>query len=78
MLLNGFGAIGLPTDKYKAIDEMIEFCEEENIFSFAILINYSRINRRDWFRVLCDNGAVVIEKYLKSRFWTLQSDKKRG
>lgn len=70
--------IGLPTDKYKAIDEMIEFCEEENIFSFAILINYSRINRRDWFRVLCDNGAVVIEKYLKSRFWTLQSDKKRG
>lgn len=68
--------IGLPTDKYKIIDEMIEWCEEENIYSFSVLINYARINHRNWFHVLCDNGAVVMEKYLKSRFWTCQNNKR--
>lgn len=72
--------IGLPTDKYKAIDEMIDYCEENNVYSFAELIIYARGSHRDWFRVLCDSGAVVIEKYLKSKFWTesiLQKEQKK-
>ena len=62
--------IGLATDRYKAIGEMIDFCEEHNIYSFSVLLNYSRNERFDWFRVLCDNGTLVMEKYLKSRHWT--------
>lgn len=67
-------AIGLPTDKYKAIGEMLDFCEANNIYSFAELLLWSRSNHFDWFRVLCDSGAVVVEKYLKSRYW----DSKHG
>lgn len=63
-------AIGLPTDKYKAINEMIDFCEANNIYSFAKLLNFSRVNHFDWFRVLCDNGTIVIKEYLKSKLWT--------
>lgn len=62
--------IGLVTDKYKAISEMIDFCKEFNIISYSELLEYCRMERFDWFRVLCDNGTVVMKEYLKSRTWT--------
>ena len=34
--------IGLATDKYKAISEIIDFCVDENIISFAYLLEYAR------------------------------------
>ena len=64
------GVIGLPTDKYKAIKEMMQYCIENRIYSYAQLLEYASENRFDWFRVLCDNGTVVIKEYLKSRSWT--------
>lgn len=65
-------SIGLPTDKYKAIGEMIDFCEDNNILSYSDLLMYCRNEHFDWFRVLCDNGTVVVREYLKSRLWTLE------
>lgn len=62
--------IGLVTDKYKAIGEMIDFCEDNCVFSYSELLKYCRMNRFDWFRVLCDNGTFVIMEYLKSKEWT--------
>lgn len=64
------GTIGLVTDKYKAIGEMIDYCEEFNIYSYSDLLKYCRMERFDWFRVLCDNGTVVMKEYLKSKVWT--------
>lgn len=64
------GAVGLVTDKYKAIGEMIDYCMENDIYSYAVLLQYARMERFDWFRVLCDNGTVVVREYLKSRSWT--------
>lgn len=64
------GAIGLAIDKYKAIGEMIDFCEDNRVYSYSDLLKYARLNRFDWFRVLCDNGTVVIKEYLKSKLWT--------
>lgn len=64
------GTIGLVTDKYKAIGEMIDYCKEYNIYSYSDLLEYCRMERFDWFRVLCDNGTVVMKEYLKSRSWT--------
>jgi hypothetical protein len=63
--------IGLVTDKYKAIGEMIDFCEDNNVFSYSELLKYCRMERFDWFRVLCDNGTVVMKEYLKSKTWTM-------
>lgn len=64
------GTIGLVTDKYKAISEMIDYCSEYNIYSYSDLLEYCRMERFDWFRVLCDNGTVVMKEYLKSKVWT--------
>lgn len=63
--------ISLVTDKYKAIGEMIDFCEEKSIISFSDLIVYARRERFDWFRVLSDSGSVVMREYLKSKAWTM-------
>ena len=67
------GSIGLVTDKYKAIGEMIDYCEENGIVSYSELLMYCRMERFDWFRVLCDNGTFVIKEYLKSKLWTVKS-----
>lgn len=61
--------IGLVIDKYKAIGEMIDFCRGSGILSYSELLEYCREERSDWFRVLCDNGTVVMKEYLKSKSW---------
>ena len=63
------GVIGLAIDKYKAIGEMIDWCVEYNIISYSQLLEYARIERFDWFRILCDNGTLVMKEFLKSRSW---------
>ena len=65
--------IGLSTDKYKAIREMMHYCIDNSIYSYSDLLLYCSEEHTDWFRVLCDNGTVVIKEFLKSRSWTLQS-----
>jgi hypothetical protein len=61
--------IGLVTDKYKAIREMMSFCVDNDIYAFSDLLIYCSLERDDWFRVLCDNGTFVIKEFLKSRTW---------
>lgn len=70
--------IGLVLDKYKAISEMIDFCKDNNVVSYSELLEYCRMERFDWFRVLCDNGTVVMKEYLKSRMWTVNRLNTKG
>lgn len=63
------GVIGLAIDKYKAVREMIAFCKEYNIDAYCDLLIYASEERSDWFRVLCDNGTVVMKEFLKSKSW---------
>ena len=64
-----FAAVNLPTDKYKALREMMSYCKEYDITAFCDLLDFASESRMDWFRVLCDNGTVVMKEYLKSRTW---------
>lgn len=58
--------ISLPSDKYTAIREMIDFINHEEIYMFSDLLLYCSMNNEAWFRCLCDNGSYVIKEYLKS------------
>lgn len=69
------GVIGLAIDKYKSIGEMIDFCVSEGVISYSDLLMYARLNRFDWFRILCDCGTLVMKEFLKSRSWTLANVK---
>lgn len=62
-------AIGLPTDKYEMLMQMMNFCDENKIYGYATLVRYARSNRPDWFRCLADNGTVMMKEYLKSARW---------
>jgi len=66
--------IGLPSDKYKCIGEMIDFCDDNLIISFSDLLRYARQHRYDWFRLLCDNSAFVMKEHLKSMCWTMRNN----
>lgn len=59
--------IGLAIDKYKAIGEMLDFCDDNDVLNYCDLLMYARKERFDWFRVLCDSGTYVIKEYMKSR-----------
>lgn len=70
--LNGFDyvqLINLPSDRYSAIGEMIDFIREYNIISFAQLVLYSKENNESWYRNLCDNSAYFMKEFIKSYFW---------
>lgn len=64
-----FGVICLPKDKYTAIREIIEFVKNNEIFSYAELLDYCSVHRQDWFICLCDNGTYVVKEYIKSYTW---------
>jgi len=57
------------SDRYEAIAEIIEYCEKNEIIAFFEIVNYARKEKPEWFRVLCDSGAYIVEKYLKSFGW---------
>lgn len=65
--------IGLPTDKYDSIAEMIDYVDREGIISYAALLRYARSNNEIWFRVLCDSGTLVMKEFIKSRTWELSN-----
>lgn len=64
----------LAQDKYIAIQEMMIYCHENYITCFADLLEYSALNRMDWFRCLCDNSAIIMREYLKSLHWSIKED----
>lgn len=68
------GIIGLPIDRYKAIGEMMDYISEEEIKSYAELLQIARLYHPDWFRVLCDSGTYVIKEFIKSYSWGIRSD----
>lgn len=62
--------ISLPSDKYKVIEEMIDFCEKYNITSFYLLSKYAFQNNDNWKKALADNSAIFMKEYLKSKEWS--------
>lgn len=72
------GIIGLAIDRYKALDEMCDFCLDNAITSYADFADYCRKNRFEWWRILCDNGTYLIKEYLKSYRWTLEQNRSRS
>lgn len=62
--------IGLASDKYVAIGEMMDFCSANQIYSYGQLLMYCRRERQDWFRVLVDSSTMVMIEFLKSLKWS--------
>lgn len=70
--------IGLPIDKYTAIADMLDFIDNNAMYNFGDILAYSRDNRSDWFRILCDSATYVIKEYCKSRSWAIKEKNKNA
>lgn len=56
------------SERYTYIKEMQAWCNENGIIEFCDLFNYAAIERfEDWFPLLCDNCAFVMNQFLKSK-----------
>lgn len=68
--------VTLPTDELGMVDDMIDFIEDNDIYSFRKLLFWCKRNQREWYRVLVNNKTYVIKEYLKSRYWDLENEDK--
>lgn len=60
-------------DPMRAVEEMIDFCEEKNITNFYILSRYAREYHKDWHRVLVTKSTQYIREYLKAKEYAIRT-----
>lgn len=55
------------SDRYDLIREMLQYIDDNELKEFKYLMDYAMRERfDDWFPLLCDNYAYVVQQYLKS------------
>lgn len=55
------------TERYTLIREMMEFVNENGIIEMKDLLDYAMHEKfDDWFPLLCDNSAYIMDSYIKS------------
>lgn len=64
--------IGLVSDKYLTIRQIITYCVDNHIYRYDELFLYAMQENDNWYRCLCDNGTYVIKEFLKSRYWAIK------
>lgn len=53
--------------RYDIVAEMMDFCEGNGITEMRDLLRYARREKRDeWFPLLCDNSAYIMDTFLRS------------
>lgn len=62
-------SIAVTVDKYQMLSEIIDFCSANDVMNYADLLEWSRSNRFEWFKALCDGGTFIVKEYMKSRSW---------
>lgn len=61
------------SDKYVAVGQMMDFCRENCIYSFSKLCDHVKKEKPEWFKLLCDNSALIMREYLHSLYFDEKS-----
>ena len=65
------------SERYIIIRDMISYVKSNGIAEFQDLMDYASIEHfDDWFPLLCDNSAYVMNQYIKSQRHRLQPELK--
>lgn len=64
-------------ERYELIREMMSFVKEKKIIEMKDLLDYA-MNERfdDWFPLLCDNSAYIMDSYIRSNRHRAEVDEK--
>lgn len=65
-----YNLISLTTDKYKAMDEIIDFCIATNTWELGDLADFAKFNNPIWFRFIVDN-TIFLREYLRSKRYSI-------
>lgn len=60
------------SSKLDILTDIMDFCDQYDVYSFYALVNYSRKRNLDWFSYLSES-SVFVREWLKSREWSKQS-----
>lgn len=61
--------------RYSCIKEMIDYVIKADVVEFLDLVDYAMTNRyEDWFPLLCDNSAFILDKVIKSNRYRSRTD----
>lgn len=61
-----YGLKEIQTDKLKIIDDMCEWCVNNDVDDIFELIEFARAERREWFRELAFSSTLFMREYLRS------------
>lgn len=64
------------SNRYDTIRQIIIFCRQNCIDSFADLLDYCVEKNEAWYMTLCDSGVYIVKEYLKSKTWTVDRARK--
>lgn len=64
-----YGITQLPTDDVKLIGEIMDYIQENEIYSFIEFLSLCRIHRPEWFSVATLNRGWIIKEIIKSYAW---------
>lgn len=59
----------LENDPFLYLGDILNFIEENNIFSFYELVKYAQKYNENWFKLLTTKCTIFFKEYLKSRKW---------
>lgn len=68
--------VTLPTDELGALEDMLDFIEDNDIYSFRKFLVWCKGNNKEWFRLLANSKTYIIKEYLKSRYWDLENEER--
>lgn len=71
--LNGadyLSIINKSSNNYNTLKEILDFCEDNNVFSFYYLSLYSFEKKPDWVPLITSRYTLFIKEFLKSKSWT--------
>lgn len=54
-----------------AVGEMMDWLDEQGVYSFAALSRYARKFKPDWFRVITSSRSYFLSQYCKSKQWEI-------
>ena len=60
--------VGLPSDRLVALADMVDYINDNDIYSYAVFLTWCRSNRSDWFNILATTSSVFIRGFISSRY----------
>lgn len=65
--------VHLPTDDIKILADIFAYIKANQIYSLAELLDICAANNPDWFSTIAMSRAYIVDKYIKSLTWEVES-----